>query len=101
MAGIPAYSKGNPPHLKKERTGYSVNDSYFPGARFVSAKEIYAAFRVPDTITMKVIAKLRPFYLISAPLFYHNHQRAIVFIEMVGGYGMTYFLEKKMMNGSF
>ncbi len=50
---------------------------------------------------MKYISSIKPFYIISAPLFFNQRQNAIVTVDMIGYYGVTYLLEKRVMNGLF
>jgi hypothetical protein len=81
--------------LRRQKCCIPFDKSYFPGWTFVSAIKIFPPNGVPDTTLMNYISSIKPFYLISAPLYFNQRQNAIIDVDMIGYYGVTYLLEKR------
>ncbi|WP_315821506.1 hypothetical protein [Paraflavitalea speifideaquila] len=75
--------------------GLTLDHSYFPEGRFISAARVYETIIKPDSVSRNFILSNKPFYLISQPLLFNNSQNAIIDVDLLGRHGITYILEKK------
>jgi hypothetical protein len=77
-----------------QQKGLVLDDSYFPGARFISAARVFETIIKPDSASRNFFRYNKPFYMIFQPILYNNSQNAIIDMDLFGRHGFTYILEK-------
>jgi hypothetical protein len=82
-------------NARRQKEYIPFKKGYFPGRAFVPAIKIFSPNGVPDITLMKYIGSIKPFYIITAPLFYHNGQMALINVSMVGSLATTHYLLAK------
>lgn len=80
--------------LKKTK-GLRLTSDVLPGKKLIPGEVLYNAFTHPDTANMKVMEENQPFYMLSAPVFFRQNTKAIIFFSLIKGFGTTFILERK------
>lgn len=79
----------------KTPSGIKLNNGFLAGARLIAASPAYRDYPVPDSSSLSFIETNKPFYIISAPLFFAGRRKAIIDIDLIGRGGYTYLLVKE------
>ncbi|MCW3464809.1 hypothetical protein [Chitinophaga nivalis] len=79
----------------KATSGFKLCADSLAALKLIPAPPIFQALAKFDASSAKIIDNNKPFYLASAPVFFHNNTKAIIYLILVKGFGSIYILEKK------
>ena len=76
--------------------GLKLNKDLLGFKNIIPAVPIFNAFKnLNDTINLNIVAKAKPFYILSTPIIFSNDTKAIISVLLMGGFSTTYIIERK------
>src|SRR5690606_2412646 len=79
----------------KNKKGFKLNPDSLKGITLIPAIPIFEALAKFDSTSAKLIDENQPFYMASAPIFFHNNSKAIINLSLIKGFGSSYIFEKR------